>query len=463
MSFNRLFYITILLSLSFVVSSGAKEVVDTADYVNWQKENWRNKEDLSFIYEMTVRDGVLHLTVEVLDDTVVLKEGDSIVSDHIELCLFDPQYANVIKNDMAELRQFIDERKSLSFSNEISEYVEKEKVVESNNDMIRECEEQIQEYKKLGVAVQYIFNKNCVSSYPSGWSVEGIDCTYSQTDTGYTCTIRVPLQFRFDVCHQTLEKLGYLVSVVDIDDEDATEQQKMISSKIGAKYGKPSTFNVMELDNPLVLDIPEQAIQIAKLEPDGIFRAVNSKYEYFTKRMVPLAGFFGVDRHLIPGAFTKAEFCQIADEPLVISYYNEIIRFEENDNVQYLSLGKYSSAARVFEVHSLDVQHKDDTYYVLLRANGPSRWPGGSTHCGAGEECDLILIELDSELQCSTISSELICSCWKNIYAESVEEDEKKIIVTFEDSSSVDQEWVIEYSKMNPEKGLTKTTLKIGQ
>lgn len=73
------------------------------------------------------------------------------------------------------------------------------------------------------------------------------------------------------------------------------------------------------------------------------------------------------------------------------------------------------AAAKLEDVTLLFVTSKESFVYLLVSACGSSKLVPDARHCGAGEECNLLWLKLDSAWKMSDIKSIRYESCWQPI------------------------------------------------
>jgi hypothetical protein len=80
-----------------------------------------------------------------------------------------------------------------------------------------------------------------------------------------------------------------------------------------------------------------------------------------------------------------------------------------------LDLGDSIDAAKLRDVEILLITRKPDFLYLLLSACGPSKLKEDDRQCGAGDECNLLWIKVNTDWKISDSKSVRYESCWSPI------------------------------------------------
>jgi len=139
------------------------ESIDSYKYVTFNKNNWKGNGDLSFTYTINIIDNSLSLKVNVIDQEVIFKKSNTIVSDHIELWLFDPIIMNKIEEYKNQIKKVLSSRIGM-FPNPATAKNEKEirkfqHDWDTNEKMIKLCTNSLSKIEDFKYFNQYIFNE----------------------------------------------------------------------------------------------------------------------------------------------------------------------------------------------------------------------------------------------------------------------------------------------------------------
>jgi hypothetical protein len=100
-------------------------------------------------------------------------------------------------------------------------------------------------------------------------------------------------------------------------------------------------------------------------------------------------------------------------EGIQLRFFQGALAIQQADKRELLLLNLSSQGEEEFKLH--DLQKVSDGYVLLMEITGYSRPYGGSSYCGAGEESDLVWMEIGRDLKVQKQSSVLINSCFKNV------------------------------------------------
>lgn len=131
------------------------------------------------------------------------------------------------------------------------------------------------------------------------------------------------------------------------------------------------------------------------------------------------------------------------------------IAFVEQGRAHALDLGDKVSAARIEDAGLLFESRQGAFTYLLIDVCGTSKYRPDDRHCGAGRECDLLWVKLDSRGKIVDAKSERYESCWLPITSEDGPKVEgRRLLLKLDDL----REWVrkeVGYDADRPEEGLS--------
>jgi len=90
----------------------------------------------------------------------------------------------------------------------------------------------------------------------------------------------------------------------------------------------------------------------------------------------------------------------------------------ERGRAHTLDLTKHIDAARIEDASALFLTRAGGFTYLLLDVCGPSKEPQDARHCGAGTECNVVWLKLDSEWRVRDARNERYESCWAPITSD---------------------------------------------
>ena len=436
--------------------------IESVDYVTYKKYNWKNKKDLSFDYSLRIKDNTLFVHVNVNDLNVYLKSNDSIVSDHVELWLFDPRISSTVQSDKRYLERFILSRRS-KFPAPETATTDKEKRIlqsdwETNQEIINLAEDQFDKLDQFNFSNQYVFNTGKILTFPEFKVNENIRYKYTLTDSGYSFECSIPILNSMTFNNDTLLQLGYLISVSDIDHPDAQKQGKIMSSHCAARFNQPATFNRIKCD--LILNLPDELSFYHGLNTNGMFKLTSRGYRYFVRNKVPFSGSYAIDRGLILCAYKPIQVKTLYNQSNTqLKYHQFDLILNSDHDICVIHLKEHVKCARVFHMHLYDYQKIDNQYYILISVYGPTKWPQGMGWCGAGDEDVLVYLVLDHEYQHLQTETVYYQSCGYARVINNRKKSENKILFEYHDYRE-DKDVSVTYNCLKPREGLNVLELK---
>ena len=127
----------------------------------------------------------------------------------------------------------------------------------------------------------------------------------------------------------------------------------------------------------------------------------------------------------------------------------------ERGRAHTLDLKEQIDAASIEEVSALFLTRAGGFTYLVLDVCGLSRFPPGDRQCGAGTECNVVWLKLDSAWRVSEAKNERYESCWAPVTSEEGPKVSGRLMtLTLEDlREEVRRE--VTYDADKPEAGLT--------
>ena len=127
----------------------------------------------------------------------------------------------------------------------------------------------------------------------------------------------------------------------------------------------------------------------------------------------------------------------------------------ERGRAHTLDLTKHVDAMRIEDVSVLFLSRAGGSAYLLLDVCGLSKVPPDDRQCGAGTECNVVWLKLDSAWRVREARNERYESCWAPITSdEGPKVEGRRMTLTVEDlREEVRRE--VAYDADNPEAGLT--------
>lgn len=404
--------------------------VEDEQYVRYGREDWSGPEDLSFRYEILIRNNGLFLHVEVNDDVVIQKDGDTIVSDHVELWLADPVLTAAIRNKMVLLRE------ELGYIDEYEPYDDYE--IDNIKDTKTDVQDFIESMKKESGGVQLVFNKTSAlllpNNFPTGnYDKSSIQFQYYPRDDGYEFVALIPIYGLLSFSAYKVDKVGFLVDVVDIDNEDAKEQESLMSASKTRQYGNTDTYVNMELDTPILINVPIEEKIYSDLYSDGYFKFKESRYHYLMALdyMYEISG-TGRGQSIENVDYSQVDFREHipvmgSGEGLEFYTYEEKLAVRSGTHYSIIELAELVDCTVYYDYNILhvsraivpDSENDTETFILLVVEGGSYPVPGGGL-CGNGRESNVIWLHLDENLHPVDIKSHLIYSCYLNKDLETI-------------------------------------------
>jgi len=433
--------------------------------VVFKPENWLGPEDISFNYKVRLVDGYFYVWGDLKDDKTVLRNSDTIISDHIEVWLADPtleeQNAKNLKELEGHLKEY-EERLKSSEEDDVTKKIIRE--------FVEKIKKAIKEYNNNWYYSQLIFNNSNLSIFPKNTRlIKRVFFKYKpKVKGGYEFFALIPLNGACDFKNYEIGKMGYLIDAIDIDSENANKQESLLSSSEIRQYKNPSTFNVLAAEKTYILS----ATMLEKLKSkwdseiatfvnvNGFFKYLNGKYTYYVQYQLLYIGKYGADRNAFGAFYKPMELENISKiKNLEIYDYDKSLLITKGKKSSIVNLENYINGYGLCKSHSLFQKIKSNKTYVVIEVECPSRWPPGSTYCGAGIEVNLVWIELDQNLHSTKVQSVLIESCFKDVYEwESLLLRGNKLKVNGIPYDS-DTEATLIYDNEKPEVGFVETKL----
>ncbi len=379
----------------------------TAAHVRLQRTPWRGPDDLSLRYRLTVHEGVFYLQARVRDDRPCFGEGAALVSDHLEVWLADPAVVKEINALRAEVDDMDADMESGGDEDSFSR-----KVTASLSATRRALR------RPLGLTQLRLHPGACAADpEPVAGAVRHL---FRPETGGYSVWLRVELAGAISRGGPELGGLLYLVDALDVDDPAATVQEKLVSSSTSRRWADAATFGEMAFGTSVRLPMTDETVRLARLVP-GYLRLAGGSLQWVTRGEDPQSGNYGIERMLLPAPYVPPAVTRLVDEPDWRLWLYEIRLLAGPGEGVVTDLVGHIGAAGGWRYRLLDRSARGDRIYLLLGVAGFSRWPTGSTMCGAGTEGDLIWLCLSPEGRALEVKSVRYESCFENIDAEEME------------------------------------------
>ena len=389
---------------------------DEGANVRFGRERWRGPADLSFRYRLKVDADRLLLAVEVVDEKVLLRDAPTIVSDHVEVWLADPAIHRAYE---ARKRLNEDNRKDL-FGEESGEELDEEN--EFGRLIVASLAGVKAALRNDRWQTQILFHADRAAGEPRPVSAPAF--RYEKRDGGYALRAAVPLRGSMSHEKEQLGELAFLVDVVDVDDEAASGQESLVSSSRSRRFADVATFDRLRIQPPVPLPFEGEIAELARFAPTGYARLRDGGWAWLVPSEKPLSGRYGVERISITGPFEEVFSTVLSEaEGLRIAALGGRVLLRRDGRLRTIDLP--SGAAGDLSVRLLDRHERGGALYLLFDVSGASRWPGGSTWCGAGLERDLVWLKLAPDLSTLAEDSVLYASCMQSVSTSGLyDEDE---------------------------------------
>jgi len=194
----------------------------------------------------------------------------------------------------------------------------------------------------------------------------------------------------------------------------------------------------------------------SRLAPDSILQYKPTGYSLAVLGMANELGCFGYDGvYNVPAFWEKLELKNLSRNPDVRLYgYEYKLLIADTSRAEILDIKNYITSDGYQEYELLDFAPRKHHTYLLLQVSGPSRPLGGSSMCGAGEETDVVWLQLSKSWRIEKGQSENIDSCFHS--TEVMEEGawkNKQWEVTTDDFQDGLEKQII-YDSVHPETAL---------
>ncbi len=120
-----------------------------------------------------------------------------------------------------------------------------------------------------------------------------------------------------------------------------------------------------------------------------------------------------------------------------------------------LDLTKHIDAARIEEVSVLFLTRKGEDAYLLLDVCGPSKVPSDDRQCGAGTECNVVWLKLDSAWRVGDAQNARYESCWSSVSSEEGPKVAGRLLTLALEDFRDEVRREVSYDADRPEAGLT--------
>lgn len=430
--------------------------VNRSQNVKFHSWLWNGMTDSSFSYKIAIdNSGQIYIMVEVVDDKVIFKDTDTIISDHIEIWFADPRLSNDVDNNIKELQVGYGELKT-----RLEDPQEDDNTKIEINNFLPILQKNINQFKNYRYYAQLIFNRSSVSTQPEDISVNGrIFYQYKITSTGYQFFATLPLYKTCSLKDNEIKQLDYLIDLVDIDDEHAVKQKTLLSSSVKRVFNNPATFNEYKLANTQTAILPLTFFDNLKKQicPTGHLMLINNDYQYVYNDDLFYIGYSGMDAQAF-SEFYKLLPIELkskdeSDKLKIYKCYGDLILVED-DKYNILNLLGSKDLNLLFQ------QTKSNSHYILLSVSELSKGIPRNGYCGAGEEIYLIWLKIGDKLAEVQRQSELIESCLTPIVSEELDSSDSSNIINLEVTDyRLKIKWQLNFNNSIPEKGIIKKNL----
>jgi len=421
--------------------------ISAAGHATYGRSRWTGPDDLSFRYRVAVHGGDLYLHVEVTDDLLVSVGGAPLASDHVELWLADPALAATaaerLERAEAAVREFEGRLGDGSCDDWEAEYLGGRRKV-------------LSELKRLSALRQIIFEGTNDSEAWAFWGDLAPFSDVNWSEGGYALFARIPLYLSFPLQETRISEIAYLVDVVDVDTPGSEKQETLLSCSKERRYGDAATFLRMRLSpswEPGTIPCWEEE---ALASGRGFWRA-GDRYEAVLWKDDAWSGCYGADRALHPGTFEAlpGPIAPGGGSGLRFVPLDDSLLVTDGRRCTALPFDGLVHAAGGREWRPLYVLMEGKTTYAVLSVIGMSRWPPGSTMCGAGMEADLIWFAMDDAFRITSKAGHHYESCWTHRTTPGVTIGTKVLVMeteTYADEREITQ--VVTFDARNPSEGL---------
>lgn len=382
--------------------------VTAKENVKFGQAHWGGPSDLSLRYRMTVHDGSIWLWVSIIDDKPGSAGQTPLASDHVELWVADPALIDDFAQQTTGVHQTIEEFQERMENKDDSCHMMEAGFLSRQRNLAAKL-------RKDHYFTQLMFYQE-QDNYDPEFYPQNL-YTYSPDGTEFFA--RIALAGLCDFKHEEVDRLAYLVDVVDVDDPYASEQKTLMSSEVNRVYDDPASFQIKDIDPPYHLPLDECEKISEDLAPNGFWKASAGGFTYVTWTQEDWSGCYGSDRYSYPGDWNPlpTPIPVPPDQTMKVLPFGQklIVRYKGQCNVADLE-EKVHAAGGIDWIPIFRAIDGEENY-LILEVTGSSRWPGGSTYCGAGTESDLVWLQFDNTLRLTASEVVLYESCFQNMDA----------------------------------------------
>lgn len=425
--------------------------VDARAHIAVGADRWQGSADLSFRYRMRVHHGTLWLWVDVTDDRPGILGAQWWAHDHVELRIADPALAKTYATQRAGIQKTVQE-----FRDRLPDEVCGEEVqgfLQRQQKLVRQLEQD----RYYG---RYWLSPSIADHLSADHEGKLVEYAYVPRVDGYQFYARLPLFLACDFARPTVTHVGFSIDVVDVDANESEDWDTVIASMNGPRFDDPGHFSVYGLPEPYDLPLGVCERRLPELQEQGFWRRATGRYEYVAWLEEVWSGCTGADRSVFPGVWQPlpAAIAVPPDFTLRVVPFGDTLMLSEGAQCAVVNAGGEgypppggSGWRPLFRASDADA------VYAVLEGWRYTRWPPGSTMCGAGVETELVWLKLDKSLHLAESDRVEIESCFGNVEVVSSRVSTRGFVVDYaRHEKDVTTRSRVTYDNTRPAEGLVR-------
>ena len=200
----------------------------------------------------------------------------------------------------------------------------------------------------------------------------------------------------------------------------------------------------------------------SRLIPDSILQYKQTGYSLAVPGLATELGCFGVEGvYNVPALWEKLELKNLSSEPTIRLYgYQDHLLAADRAHTELLDLKGHLTSSGYQDYELINLRRTPKHVYLFLKVSGASRPLGGSSMCGAGEETDMVWLQLDQSLKIDKAQSENVESCFtdNNLIEQGDWTEKGHWEATFDDLRDRTEKRLM-YDSSRPDRGFQISTI----
>jgi len=310
---------------------------------------------------------------------------------------------------------------------------------------LKDIREQIKKFEDYDPYLQWTVSGKETATIPS--EIQLFSSQYTQNPEYSEYYVRVSLDQGFDLKNPKLTGVLLGVGLTAPD-----------SSRLRPPHPSRIRFSV-----PIYPAAISKELQLqSRLAPDSILQYKQTGYSLAVLGLATELGCFGVEGvYNVPALWEKLELKNLSSEPAIRLYaYQDRLLAADRAHTELLDLKDHLTSNGYQDYELINLTRRAKHVYLFLKVSGPSRPLGGSSMCGAGEETDMIWLQLDQSLKIDKAQSENVESCFtdNDLIEQGDWTERSHWEATFDDLRDRTEKHLI-YDSSHPDRGFQISTI----